>query len=75
MPSKWIGRIRKAQVGKRWSSREKAHRYNPENMSYHAGSPEYDMRVHVEFSTKPTNEDLPSCVRPPSLPLVSTGAR
>jgi len=63
MPSKWIGRIHKGQVGKRWSSREKAHRYDLEDKSYNAGRPE------------PTKEEWPSSVQRVRLPSVSTEAR
>jgi len=31
MPSEWIGWIHKGQVGKRWSPRDKAPRYDPED--------------------------------------------
>jgi len=75
MPSKWIGGIYKGQAGTRWSPREKAHRYNPEDKSCNAGRPEYDMPLHIEFSTEPTKEDWPSSVLRVRLPLVSTGAR
>jgi len=56
MPSKWIGGIYRGQVGKRWSLRKKAHRYDPEDKSSNAGRPAYDMQSHVKFSTQPTNE-------------------
>jgi len=56
MPSQWIGCIHKGQVGKRWSPREKAHRYNPEDKQYNAGRPPYDMPLKAEFSTEPTKE-------------------
>jgi len=75
MPSKWIGCIHKGQVGKRWSPREEAHRYDPEDKSCNAERPEYDMQTGVEFSTEPTNEEWPSSVQRVRLPLVSTGAR
>jgi len=55
MPSKWIGSIHRGQVGKRWSQRDEAHRYDPEHMSCNAGIPEYNMQSHVEFSTEQTN--------------------
>ena len=57
MPSKLIGCIHKGQVGKRWSQGEKTYMYDPENKSCNAGRPEYDMRLHGEFSTEPTKED------------------
>jgi len=75
MPSKWIGCIHKGQVGKRWSPREEAHRYDPEDKSCNAGRPESDMQSRVEFSTEPTNEEWPSAVQRVRLPTVSTGAR
>jgi len=75
MPSKWIGCIHKGQVGKRWSPREEAHRYDPEDKSSNAGRPEYVMPSRVEFSTKPTNEEWPSSVQRVRLPSVSTRAR
>jgi len=75
MLSKWIGCIHKGQVGKRWSSREKTHRYDPEDKSCNAGRPEYNMLSHVEFSTEPTKEDWPSSVQRVRLPSKSTGAR
>jgi len=75
MPNKWIGCIHKGRVGKRWSPRAKAHRYNPEDKSCNAGSPEYNMQLHAEFSTEPTKEDWPSCVRRVRLLLESTKAR
>jgi len=57
MPSKWIGCIHRGQVGKGWSLREKAYRYDPEYKSCNAGRPEYNMQLHVEFSTEPTKEE------------------
>jgi len=57
MLSKWIGCIDKGQAGKRWSPREKAHGYDPEDKSCNAGRPEYNMRSHAEFSTEPTKEE------------------
>jgi len=75
MPSKWIGCIHKGQVGKRWSPREKAYRYDPEDKSFNAGRPEYNMQLQVEFSTEPTREDWPSSVQPVRLPSTSTRAR
>jgi len=75
MPSKWIRCIHKGQVGKRWSPREKTHRYGREDKSCNAGRPEYDMRLHDECSMEPTKEDWPSSVQRVTLPLVSTGAR
>ena len=62
MLSKWIGCIYRGQVGKSGSPREKAYRYDPEGNSFNAGIPEYDMRLHAEFSTEPTKEDSPSSV-------------
>jgi len=75
MPSKWIECIHRGQVGKRWSPREEAHRYDPEDKLCNAGRPEYDMQSHVECSTEPTNEEWPSSVQLVRLPSVSTGAR
>ena len=75
MPSKWIWGIYRGQVGKRWSLRKKAHRYDPEDKSCNAGRPEYDMQSHVKFSTQPTNEEWPSSVPRVALPSMSTGAR
>jgi len=62
MPSKWIVCIHKGQVGKRWSPRENAHRYDPEDTSCNARRPEYNMRSHVACSTEPTKEEWPSTV-------------
>jgi len=75
MPSKWIGCIHKGQVGKRWSPREKAYRYNPEDKSCNTGTPEYDMQLHIEFSTEPTKEERTSSVRRVRLSMTSTRAR
>jgi len=75
MPSKWIGCIHKRQVGKRWSPREEAHRYDPEDKSCNARRPEYDMQSCVEFSTEPANEGWPSSVQRVRLPSTSTRAR
>jgi len=75
MPSKWIGCIHRGQVGKRWSLREKAYRYDPEDKSYNAGRPEYNMQLQVEFSTEPSKEDWPSSVQRVRLPSVSMRAR
>jgi len=75
MPSKWIVCIDRGQVGKRWSQREEAHRYDPKDKLCNAGRPGYDMLLHVEFSTEPTNEARPSSVQPVRLPLMRTGAR
>jgi len=57
MPSKWIGCIHKGQVGKRWSPREKAHRYDPKDKSCNARGLEYDMRPHAKFLTEPTKQE------------------
>jgi len=57
MPSKRIGCIQRGEVGKRWSPREKANRYDPEGKWCNAGRPEYNMQLQVEFSTEPTKED------------------
>jgi len=57
MPSKWIGCIHRGQVGKRWSPREKAYRYDHEDQSCNAGRLEYDMQLHAAFLTVPTKED------------------
>jgi len=75
MPGKWIGCIHRGQVGKRWSPREKAYRYDPEDTWYNARRPEYNMQLQVEFSTEPTKEDWPSSVQRVRLPSVSTRAR
>ena len=75
MPSKWIGCIYKGQVGKRWSPREKAHRYDPVDKSCNAGRPECDMKVPVECLTEPNKQDWPSSVQRVRLHSVSTGAR
>jgi len=75
MPSKWIGCIHRGQVGKRWSPREKAYRYDPEDKSCNAGGPEYNMQLLVEFSTEPAKEDWPSSVRRIRLPSTNTRAR
>jgi len=75
MPRKWIGCIHKGQVGKRWSPREEAHRYEAEDKSCNAGRPEYDMQLHVKFSKEPTNEEWPSSVQRVRLPSVSMGTR
>jgi len=75
MPSKWIGCILRGQVGRRWSPREEAHRYDPEDKSCNAGRREYDMQSQVEFSTEPTNEGWPSLVQRVRLHSMSTGAR
>jgi len=75
MASKWIGGIHKGQVGKSWSPREKTHRYDPEDKSCNAKSPESDMRLHVKFSTEPTKDDWPSSVHRVRLLSVSTRAR
>jgi len=75
MPSKWIGCIHREQVGKRWSLREKAYRYDPEDKSGNAGRSEYNMQLQVEFSTEPTKEDWPSPVQRVRLPSTSTRAR
>jgi len=63
MPSKWIGCIHKGQVGKRWSPREKAYRYDPEEKLGNSGRPEYHMQLQIEFSTEPSKEDWPSSVQ------------
>ena len=75
MPSKWIGCIHRGLVGKRWSPRENAYRYDPEDKSCNAGRPEYNMQLRVEFSTEPTKEDWPSSVQLVRLPSVSTRVR
>ena len=74
MPSNWIRCIHKGQVGKRWSSGEKTYRYHPEDKSCNGARPEYDMRLHAEFSTEPTKEHWPSSVQRVKLALVHTGA-
>jgi len=75
MPSKWIGCIQRGQVGKSWSLREKAYRYDPEDKSCNAGRPEYDMKLHDEFLTEPTKEDWPSSVQRGRLPWTSMRGR
>jgi len=75
MPSKWIWCIHRRQVGKRWSLREKAYRYDPENKSRNAGSPEYLMQLQVEFWTERTKQDWPSSVQRVRLPWMNTRAR
>jgi len=63
MPRKWIGCIHRGQVGKIWSPREEAHRYDPEDKSCNAGRLEYNMQSYVEFSKEPSNEEWPSSVQ------------
>jgi len=75
MPSKWIGCIHRGQVGKRWSPRVNAYRYDPEDKSCNAGRQEYEMQSHTEFSTEPTKEEWPSSVQRVRLPSTSTRAR
>ena len=75
MPSEWIGCIHRGQVGKRWSPRAEAHRYDPEDKTCNAGRPEYNMLSRVEFSTEPTNEEWPSSVPRVKPASMSTGAR
>jgi len=75
MPSKWIRCIHRGQVGKRWSPREKAYRYDPEDKSCNAGRLEYEMQLHTEFLTVPTKEEWPSSVQRVRLPSTSTRAR
>jgi len=75
MPSKWMWGIHRGQVGQRWSPRDNAYRYDPQDKSCNAGGPEYNMQLQVEFSTEPTKEDWPSSVQRVRLPSVSTGAR
>jgi len=75
MPSKWIGCIHRGQVGERWSPREKAYRYDPEDKSCNARRPEYIILLQVELSREPTEEDWPSSLRRVRLPSVSTRAR
>jgi len=75
MPSKWIRYMHRGDVGKRWTPRENAYRYDPEYKSCNAGRPEYDMQLQVEFSTEATKEDWPSSVQRVRLPSVSTRAR
>jgi len=75
MPSKWIGCIHRGQVGKRWSPRENAYRNDPEGKSCNTRRPEYDMQLHAEFSTEPTQEDWPSSVQRVRLPSTGTRAR
>jgi len=75
MPGKWIGCMHQGQVGKRWSSREKAHRYDRKYKSCNAGGPEYDMPLHAEFATEPMKDYWPCSVQRVRLPSVSMGAR
>jgi len=75
MAGKWIRGIHRGQVGKSWSPRQEAHRYDREDKSCNAGRPEYDRLSHVEFSTEPTNKEWPSSVQRVKLPSMSTGAR
>jgi len=75
MPSKWIGCNHRGQVGKTWSPREEAHRYDPQDKSCNTGRPEYDMQSHGEFSMEPTNKELPFSVQRVRLPPMSTGPR
>jgi len=75
MPSRWIGCIRKGQVGTRWSLREKTNRQDPEDKSCNAGISEYDLWLQAKFLTERTKEDWPSSVQRVRLPSVSTGAR
>jgi len=75
MPSKWIVCIHRGLVGTRWSPRENAYRYDPEDKSCNAGRPEYNMHLQVEFSTEPIKEDRPSSVPRVRLPSVSTRVR
>jgi len=73
MPSRWIGCIHRGQVGKRCSSREETHRYDPEYKSCNAGRPEYDIQSRVEFWTEPSNEKWPSSVQRVRAPSMSRG--
>ena len=75
MSSTWIGCNHRGQVGKTWSPRENAYRYDPEDKSCNAGRPEYNLQLRVEFATEPTKEDLPSCVQRVRLLLTNTRAR
>jgi len=75
MPSKWIGFIHSGQGGKRWSLREKAYGYDPENTLCNAGIPEYNMQLQVEFTTEPTKEDWPASFQRVRLPSTNTRAR
>ena len=45
MPCKWIGCMHKGQVRKRWSPRETAHKYDPEDKSCNARRPNYNMQL------------------------------
>jgi len=71
--SKLIGCIHKGQVGKRWSPREKAHRYGPEGKSCNALRSHNDMRLQAEFLPEPTKEDWPFSVQCVRAPLRTTG--
>jgi len=75
MLSKWIGCIHRGQGGTGWSPREKTYWYDPEDKSYNAGRPEYDMRLHVELSTEPTKDDWPSSVHLRSTTLSKHGGK
>jgi len=55
--------------------REKASRYDPEDKSYNAGRPEYNMQLQVEFTTEPTKKDWASSVRRVKLLWTNTMAR
>ena len=74
MPSKWIWCIHRGQVRKRWSPRDNAYRYDPEDKSCNAGRQEYEMQSHTEVSTEPTKEEWPSSVQQVRLPSKSTRA-
>jgi len=60
MPCNWIGWFHQGQVGKRWSLRQKAHRYDPEGKSCNAGRKESDMELLAEFLTEQTREEWPT---------------
>ena len=75
MPSKWIRCIHGGQVGKRWSAREKAYRYDPEDKSCNARRQEYNRQLQVAFATEPTKEDWLSSVPRVRLPSTNTRGR
>jgi len=75
MPSKWIRWFHRGQVGKRWSAREKAYRYDREDKSCKAGIQEYNRQLQVAFATEPTKEDWPCSVPRVRLPSTNTRAR
>jgi len=63
MLSEWIGRIHKGQVGKSWSPREKAHKYDSENKLCNAVNQNPTCGCMSKFSTEPTTEDWSSSIQ------------